>query len=134
MTAFQTLPVLEAALGGGIEAQVQAKALYGLHVNKFMMNGNCHVTNEFNSMVLGQEKVMFHGMSMNNEQNEQLAWYDMVGVGARPNFNFSQQWHYRVPPTAFMQLRTGGPQNDWTCDAILHRGNDGYEFHSFKQR
>lgn len=134
VTAFQTLPVLEAALGGGIEAQVQAKALYGLHVNKFMMSNACHVSNEFNSMVIGQEKVMFQGMSMNGQQSEPLAWYDFLGVGSRPNFSSSQQWSYRVPPTTFMQLRTGGPQNDWSCDAILHRGYDAYEFHSFKQR
>ena len=134
VTAFQTIPVLEAALSGSVEAQVQAKALYGLHVNKFMMNNNCHVTNEFNSMVIGQEKVMFHGMSMNGQQSEPLAWYDMFGVGNRPNFSFQQQWHYRVPPTAFQNLRTGGEKNDWTCDAILHLGFDGYEFHSFKQR
>lgn len=134
VTAFQTIPVLEAALSGSVEAQVQAKALYGLHVNKFMMNNNCHVTNEFNSMVIGQEKVMFHGMAMNKQQPEQLAWYDIFGVGAVPNFNFSQQWHFRVPPTAFMQLATGGPDDNWTCEAILHRGVDGYEFHSFKQR
>lgn len=117
-----------------MEAQVQAKAIYGLHVNKFMMSNNCHVTNEFNSMVIGQEKRMFHGMAMNNQEPDQLAWYDIFAVGSRPSFSFQEQWHYRVPPTAFMDLRTGGPQNHWKCDAIIHRGLDGFEFHTFSQR
>ncbi len=132
INAFQSLPVLEAALGGGLEAQTQSKALYGLHVNKFMMSQNCHVTNDFNSMVIGQEKRMFFSGSQN--QSQELPWYDVLGVGAAPNFGYSQQWHYRVPPTAFMGLRAGGPDNDWTCDAIYHCGLDGYETVSFKQR
>jgi len=132
VSAFQSLPVLESALGGGLEAQTQAKALYGLHVNKFMMSQNCHVTNEFNSMIIGQERAMFYGASQ--QANQELEWYDVLGVGAAPNFSFTQQWHYKVPPTAYQKFLSGGPESDWTVEAILHRGTDGYERVSFKQR
>lgn len=131
VSAFQSIPVLEAAMSGGVEAQTQARALYGLHVNKFMMNSNCPTTNEANSMVIGQEKQMFFGGSPNPQQD--LEWYDVLGVGAGPQVSFSQQWHYRVPPTAFTSLRSGGPENDWTVDAIFHDGND-YQQVSFYQR
>ena len=109
ITAFQSISVLESALGGGVEAQTQAKAIYGLPVNKFMMNSNDHLHNEFNSMVIGQEKQMFFGAGQHS--NSELAWYDVLGVGNKMDFNFSQNWHYRVPPTDFMQLRTGGQEH-----------------------
>ncbi|MEM9411465.1 MAG: TraM recognition domain-containing protein [Planctomycetota bacterium] len=129
--AFQSLSVLETALGGGVEAQTQAKALYGLPVNKFMMNSNDHFTNEFNSMVIGQEKQMFFGAGQ--RADSQLEWYDVLGVGARMDFNFSQNWHYRVPPTDFMKLRTGGKENDYIVDCIYHRGFDDFYRLSFTQ-
>ena len=136
IAAYQNQPVLISALGGGVEAQNQANALYGLYVNKFMGSNNCHETNELNAETIGKEKkIFFGGSSTPSNKPEDYEWFDVLGVGNMKSFNFSQTWHYRVPPTEFMRLRTGGSEkNDWTVDAILHRGLDFYEYVSAKQR
>ncbi|MEO9749897.1 MAG: hypothetical protein ABJF95_12950, partial [Marinobacter sp.] len=132
ISAFQTLPVLKAAMGGDMAAQTQSEALYGLSVGRVMCNNNCHHTNEYNSMVIGQERVMFYGGSVAS-QDEPPEWYDFFGVGKSPNVSFNQTWHFKVPPASFLSLRTGGPANRGYVDAIIHRGTDGYEFVTHKQ-
>lgn len=132
VAAFQSIPVLETFLGGSLEAQTQAKAVYGLHVNKVMVNNNCHATNEFNSMVIGQHKEMFCGGSI-NRSNDTLQWWDIFGVGASPAFNFSQQWNFIVPPTTFLNLRSGGKENQFIVDAVIHKGQSHF-FHSLRQK
>lgn len=133
IAAYQNQPTLEAALGGGMEAQTQAKALYGLYVNKWFCNQNCQVTAELQSMTIGQERRMFFSGGT-NQQQQQPEWWDVFGTGNAPNFNYSQQWHYRVPPTAFLNLRSGGPENNFFVDAITHDGTDGYGFVTVSQR
>ncbi|EMB14850.1 type IV secretory system conjugative DNA transfer family protein [Rhodopirellula europaea] len=132
ISAVQTLPVLKAAMGGDLAAQNQSEALYGLHVSKVMCNNNCHLTNEFNSNVIGQERVMFYGGGVAS-QDEPPEWYDFFGVGKSPNVSFNQQWHFKVPPASFLSLRTGGPANRGYVDAIIHRGTDGHEFVTHRQ-
>ena len=134
IVAYQNQPVLEAALGGGVEAQTQAKALYGTYTNKYFLNQNDQVTAEMQAMTIGQERKMFYGANVNQTQPQDLAWYDVLGVGAQPNFSFSQNWHYRLSPTEFMNLRTGGPEYDFMVDAIIHRGLDGFDRISISQK
>jgi len=133
LAALQTLPGLEDALGAGLEAQTQAKALMGLHVNKIYCNNNCHVTNEYASMSIGQERRIFFGGN-HTPDPDNAAWYDVLGVGQRPSFSFNQQFHYRVEPHVFTSLRTGGKENNLIVDGILTRGTPDFEFHSLKQR
>lgn len=134
IAAYQNQPTLEAALdGGGMEGQTQAKALYGLYVNKWFCNQNCQMSAELQAMTIGQERRMFFSGGT-NQQQQQPEWWDVFGAGNAPIFNYSQQWHYRVPPTAFMNLRTGGPENNYLVDAITHSGTDGYGFVTVSQR
>lgn len=122
ISAFQSIPVLESALGGGMEAKTDAEALYSLHVNKLMCNNNCHKTNEINAEIIGKEPKMFFGGGMNNTKQEP-AWFDILGVGQRPAFNFSQQYHYRIPPATFQTLLTGGKECNYIVSAVVHRGD-----------
>ncbi|MEO1526574.1 MAG: hypothetical protein AAFX06_14150 [Planctomycetota bacterium] len=133
ISMFQTFPVLKAAFGGGVEAETQAQAVYGLHVNKVMVNNNCRETNELNAEILGRHKDMFFSGGGRVHQ-EQGAWYDVLGVGNAPTVNFSQQWHYLFPPTDFQRLRTGGPRNHFLVDAVVTRGDDNFFLHTFSQR
>lgn len=132
IAAFQSLPVLESALGGALEAKTEVEAIYSLYVNKLMCNNACHKTNEVNAEIIGKEPRLFFGGS-NQPMNSEPEWWDVLGVGQRPSFNFNQQWHYRVPPTAFQTLRTGGKENDYKIDVIIHRGNR-YELVTILQR
>ncbi|MEZ6104443.1 MAG: type IV secretory system conjugative DNA transfer family protein [Pirellulaceae bacterium] len=134
LAAFQSLPVLEDSLGAGIEAQTQAKALMGLHVNKIWCNNNCHVTNEYAAQSLGMERKLFFSGQTPSNNSEQLAWWDVFGVGQTPNTSFSQQYHFRVEPQRYLDLRTGGPENDFLVDAIVHRGTHDYEIVTLRQR
>ncbi len=134
ISAFQSIPVLEDALGADLEAQTQAKALIGLHVNKVWCNNNCHISNEFAAMSIGQERRMFFGGSAQPVQQRQSEWYDVLGVGHSPNFSFNQQFHYRVDPLEFTTLRTGGPEHDFLVDAVVTRGTNQFEFVTLTQR
>lgn len=132
LSAFQTIPVLEDSLGAGVEAQTQAKALIGLHVNKIFCNNNCHVTNEFASESIGKERKMYFGG--HNNPNEDLAWWDVLGVGKLGSISFNQQLHHRINPVEFTRLSTGGQENKYLVDAIVTRGTDHYEFVTVSQR
>lgn len=134
VVAYQNQPLFEAALGGGVEAKTQANALFGLHVNKYMCNQNCRETCELQSETIGREKKMFFGMNIQDRNPDQLQWWDALGVGQSPNISFNQQWHFRLAPTEYQNLRTGGPENNFIVDAILHRGLDGFEYVSVSQR
>lgn len=132
ISALQTLPAFENSLGGGLEAQTLAKSLWGLHVNKVYCNNNCHVTNEFAAESIGRERKIFFGGSQS--PNPQTDWYDVLGVGQRPSFNFNQQFHYRVDPVQFTTLRTGGPENNLLVDAIVTNGTKDFQQLTVSQR
>lgn len=119
--AFQSMPVLVDGFGGGIEAKVKAEAIYSLHVNKFMCNNNCVETNNLNAEIIGRDRQMF--FSSSTQPNQKLEWWDFLGVGQRPSVSMSQQFHYRVPPATFTQLRTGGAENKLIVEAVYHNGS-----------
>ncbi len=132
LSCWQSQPVLESLLGGTIESQTEAKALWGLHVNKVMCSQNCSITNEMQADMIGHERKMFYGGGTPNHRQE-LEWWDVLGVGDRPQFSFNQQWQHRIPPAAWHDLSSGGPRGNYVVEAIIYKESGHYFKHSFYQ-
>lgn len=120
--AFQSIPVLVDGMGGGLEAQTKAQAIFSQHVHKYMLNNACQETNDINARIIGMERQLFYSFSGAN-RNEKLDWWDFFAAGNMPNFSASQQFHFRVTPAEFTRLLTGGHENNGIVEAFYHNGH-----------
>lgn len=133
VSAFQTLNSLVSQLGGGMEAANEAKALYGLNVNKVMCRqGSDAETAELNASAIGRELKMFYGGGTQPRQEEHK-WWDVLCVGEPPSMSFNQNYHFKVEPSVFQTLAAGGPEYGYVVEAIIFDGTNYYR-HPFYQR
>jgi hypothetical protein len=121
LAAFQTIPVLLAALGGRDKAQAEVDALVACHGTKFVMANNCKGTNEYFSELFGHSRKSFFNMNQ-QQQPKQGLFKDAMGLGGGMGVGMHQQWHCNVPPHAFEYLRKGGPDNNFLIDCYIHQG------------
>jgi hypothetical protein len=128
LAAFQTIPVLLAALGGRDKAQAEVDALVACHGTKYIMANNCEKTNEWAANLMGHSKKSFMSLHQQGEQKQGF-FKDVMGVGGGMNFSMNQQWHYNVPPHAFEYLRKGGPDNNFLIDCFVHQGGRRFAPH-----
>ncbi len=99
----------------------------------FICNDTTNTTAELNANIIGHERQMFYGGGVQPQQQSNQ-WWDVLGVGDRPNFSFNQNWHFRCPPTVFQTLKAGGSEHNFEVEAIIYDGSEHFFRHSFLQR
>lgn len=134
LSAIQSIPTLESQLGSNVEATTDAKAVYGLHVHKIMCRQSDSFTAELNANIIGHERKMFFGGGTQQHHQQEPQWWDVLGVGEDINFSFSQNWHFRCPPTVFQSLAAGGEEHGFVVEAIIYDGSQHFYKQPFYQR
>lgn len=91
------------AVMGGKNAEARVDSLLGNLATKIYHSNNDYKTNEWAANTIGKD---FKMMSS-------------VNIGTMQSAGSSQQLHFQVDPREFSVLRSGGPQNDFSVDAVI---------------
>jgi hypothetical protein len=123
-TVFLTQNVsnVYAALGGQEKGRVEAASLFA-NLNTKMLHANGDpVTNEWAASLIGKSRQFLANGS--SSRSADSGW--PFGLGSESltqpgttSAGFSETWEHEVQPSAFTQLRTGGPANAWEVQGIL---------------
>jgi hypothetical protein len=134
---MQSLPGAYEKLGGGSRAKMSIDSLCANFTTKIVHALGDLQTSHWISGLCGQHYAKHIGGGMDPVKS---AAEGVFGFG-RFRSNFSEALESRERPDALMHgLRTGGPENDFTCDALVVRSGmpfaDGlnYLFTSFAQK
>lgn len=140
VAATQNIPLLRVAMGGDGRSEQQALSLLGNFNTQLTLANQCTETNRFFSESWGQNRQEFLSVS-ENKQEEELDLLNMMLGNDRFLFSVGQQLAPRCSPAAFLDLRRGGPDNQFMIDAFLTQGgktfgpdNSPFTRVSFKQR
>jgi hypothetical protein len=103
----QNIPNYYAALGGETASKAFVDSLLGNMTTKVFHNNSCAVTNQYAAELFARDWQTTRSTTVSGE-----------------NFSTTQQkqLEYSVLPREFTLLATGGPQNDFTVEGIIHRG------------
>ena len=127
--AFQTLPVLYAALGGSEKARHEAHAWVGGHVTRFIGSlGGCKTSADFFSALCGQRRELMMGGSGGGGGGKGFdAVSDAMGIDSvQAQASFSEQYQPVFRPERFGDLRRGGPP-DFTVEMVCHMSGRRFE-------
>jgi hypothetical protein len=115
----QNLSGLEAALGGAQKGEAAARALVGQLNTRVIHANGCPHTNSWAADLLGKDRLCL--MSGNQSRQQEVSVSALLGLQqpAQLSSGFSEQIDYRVQPSEFSQLRTGGPANGGLVDAYV---------------
>lgn len=118
----QNVSNVYAALGGQGKGTFEASSLFANLNTKLLHANGDPVTNEWASSLIGKSR-QFRA-SGNSSRQSSGGWPLALGIEAltepvNTSAGFSEIWDVEVQPSAFTQLRTGGPANGWTIDGIL---------------
>lgn len=125
----QNLPNYYNRINSG-QAQNMIASFLGTMGTKIFHANVDKTTNDYAANLIGKDFLIIkqHGYSTNTREINQSS-------------SDSKQLHYLVPPEKFSMLRTGGKQNRYTVDAIVHcqdppwvTENAFYHFTNFKQK
>lgn len=110
-----------AALGGGDKGRAEADSLFAnLNSKVFHANGD-PVTNEWAASLIGRSRQLFMNGSNSAPTDDMTSLLGMAGLRppGQTSGGFSESYEFEVQPSAFTQLRTGGPAADWNVDGIV---------------
>ena len=115
----QNVSNFEAALGGSEKGKAETASLFAnLNTKIFHANGD-PVTNQWASTLIGRTRQHFANSSASNSGKDWAAAALGMAELGQQSAGFSESYEFDVQPTAFAELRTGGPDNDWCVDAIV---------------
>ena len=103
---LQNLPLWYEKAGSDSNSQNRVMAHVGNMVNKFFFLNDCAVTNEWAAKQIGQNLIMRKNRNKNSN----------IGGGkysSGQSSGESEQWDYKVHPSAFGQLMNGGKDFDY---------------------
>jgi hypothetical protein len=126
--------------GEGQKGKAEVDSLVGnLNLKIFHGNGDS-ATNLWCSELIGKSRQFFYNAS-SGRQSEDVYSSLFGGGGGQSSGGVSEQLDYDVPPSTFLQMRNGGPANDFTVDGLLFSpvmrfGREGKNYLpvSFRQR
>jgi TraM recognition site of TraD and TraG len=126
----QNVSNVYAVLGGQQKGEHEASSLFAnLNTKVFHANGD-PVTNSWASNLIGRSR-QFRA-SGNSSRQSTGGWPIAFGIESltepvSTSAGFSEVWDVEVQPSAFTQLRTGGPANGWTIDGILFQNGRRFQ-------
>lgn len=117
----QNLPTVYAALGAGDKAKQEVDSILGNCATKILCANSCAVTNQWAADLIGRCKQFM--VNANNSYGDEDAASLLFGGGsARMSAGVNEVMDYDLQPAFWAHgLRTGGPANDWSVDAIAFR-------------
>ncbi len=105
----QNLPNFYLQAGNGDIGRTRFNALAGNLSTKIFHTNSDPETNEYAASLIGKD----------------YRWTNSVGETYGDGFSFnngqSESLEFIIPPEAFTKLKTGGPDNDFMAEAIVHR-------------
>lgn len=118
----QNLSNFYAALGGNEKGRAEANSLFANLNTKILHAQGDSVTNEWAAALIGRTRQFFANANTSHSAEDRAAamfGMDWLGHTGTTSAGFSESYEYEVQPSAFTQLRTGGPANGWNVDAIV---------------
>lgn len=117
----QNLSGIEAALGAGEKGRAEAASLTANLNTKVFHAQADPTTNQWASTLCGRTRQHFVNGSASQSDQEWFAEALGMGGGGQSSGGFSESYEFDVQPSAFSDLRTGGPESGWEVDAIVFR-------------
>lgn len=96
----------------GAHARDEAHAMLGNLQTKIFHANSDHPTNQYAAEIIGQAWTTTHNYSTGNRESS----------GQQSSAGGSESVQYKVLPSRFTTLRTGGPHNGWEVDALVFQG------------
>jgi hypothetical protein len=116
-----------AALGGMQKGKAETDSLFGNLNLKILHCNSDPVTNEWAASLIGRTRQFM--VNANNNYQPDDSFGALLGMGApQTSAGINEVFEFEVQPSAFTQLRTGGPANGWNVDGIIFSG--GVWFHA----
>ena len=123
----QNVGNFQAALGGSEKGKAEAASLFGnLNTKVFHSNGD-PVTNEWASTIIGRTRQCFANGSTSQQSDDWLLASVGMNTGSQSSGGFSEAYEFTLQPSAFSELRTGGPENARLVDAIVFQSGKRFK-------
>jgi len=123
----QSLPVFEAALGGGEKGRAEAMALLGNLNTKVFHSQSDPQTNEWAATLIGRTRQMFASTSHSYQPADWASASLGMSLPGHGTAGLTESYEYELQPVAFSLLRTGGPDTGMLVDAVVYQ--NGRRFH-----
>lgn len=120
----QSLSNLTAALGGGKEAEPVVASLLGNLRTKVIHSVEERETCEYLAHLIGYEHRMLTGLTVPTGSPA-----DRAAGGQLPSASLNQHREFRVEPSDFQSLKTGGPPHDGIVEGVVFRGGQKFSNH-----
>jgi len=116
----QTLPTVYAALGGGDKAKQEISSLFSnLDLKIFCANSDPDTTKWAAELVGKVRQFTIHASTQRGSADRMTSF---LGSGSgQTTAGVTEVWELELQPTEFSRLRTGGPDNQYCVDTILHK-------------
>lgn len=126
----QNVSNVYSALGGEQKGSVEAASLFANLNTKVMHANGDPVTNEWAASVIGMSRQFLANASTSYSGDG--SWPFALGIEAlsqpsTASAGFNEQWLHEVPPSAFTQLKTGGPQNGRQVEGIVFQNGRRFQ-------
>jgi len=123
----QTLPTIYSALGGGDKAKQEVSSLISnLKLKIFCANSDPDTT-KFAADLVGRSRQ--YTITANTQRSCSDGLSEALGCGSsNTTAGVTEVWEYDLQPAELGYLKTGGPENKYCVEAIIHK--TGYRFWS----
>lgn len=117
----QNINLIRGAAGAGDRGKAKAEAVLGNLSTKLFHANTCAATNEYAANIIGKKLQFMANGGTNTSGNWAM---NAVGLGERSTAHagFSEVRDYDCPPAIYPTLKTGGPANNFECQAIVTTG------------
>jgi hypothetical protein len=115
----QNVGNIEAALGGSEKGKTEAASLFGNLNTKIMHCNGDPVTNEWAATIIGRTRQCFANGTNSSQSADWMGQAVGLGSGGQTSSGFSEAFEFEVQPSAFTELRAGGPENEMMVDGIV---------------
>ena len=109
----QNIPNYLFGLGGDIRAKALVDSLLGNLVTKIFHNNTCVETNLYAARLFGHHWINAHSYRLDMNKGHSDPSYGL---------NYQEDSRFIVEPREFTDLKTGGPNNAFMVEGIVHKG------------
>jgi hypothetical protein len=107
----QNIPGWVKSYGGGQMAQITVDSILGNLVTKIFLQNSDTVTNAWASKMIAKDLEYKHSLSNSGNASS--------SNGFNASASVSETFEPSCREEEFMNLKTGGPENDWICEGIV---------------
>jgi TraM recognition site of TraD and TraG len=116
-----------AALGGAEKGRAECDSLFANLNTKILHANGDPVTNEWAANLIGRTRQFMMNGSNSYSTGEWFGSALGMAQSQQGSTGMSEQYQFEVQPAIFTALRTGGPENKRTVDAVLFRSGRPFQ-------